>query len=55
MTTQRPARPGDLCTCGRPATVVFLTKQVGANRLVRDQRRRREPVLRLLRRPRPRR
>ncbi len=27
MTTQRPARPGDLCTCGRPATVVFLTEQ----------------------------
>jgi hypothetical protein len=22
--TDRPARPGELCTCGRPARVVFL-------------------------------
>lgn len=27
MPTERPARPGELCTCGRPAAVVFLTEQ----------------------------
>jgi hypothetical protein len=29
MMTQRPARPGELCTCGRPALVVFLTQRWG--------------------------
>ncbi len=29
MATQRPARPGELCTCGRPALVVFLTAPWG--------------------------
>jgi hypothetical protein len=23
MTSQRPAQPGELCTCGRPAIVVY--------------------------------
>ena len=27
--TQRPARPGELCTCGRPAVVVHLTGRWG--------------------------
>jgi hypothetical protein len=27
--TERPSRPGELCTCGRPATVVFLTEMFG--------------------------
>jgi hypothetical protein len=27
MATQRPAQPGELCTCGRPATVVYLHDQ----------------------------
>jgi hypothetical protein len=32
MVTQRPARPGELCTCGRPAQIVFLTEQWGPTR-----------------------
>jgi hypothetical protein len=27
--TERPAQPGELCTCGRPARVVYLTKRFG--------------------------
>ena len=27
--TQRPAQPGELCTCGRPAVIVFLTGRWG--------------------------
>jgi hypothetical protein len=27
--TQRPAQPGELCTCGRPALIVFLTERWG--------------------------
>lgn len=26
---ERPARPGELCTCGRPARVVYLTEKWG--------------------------
>lgn len=26
MTTERPARPGEVCTCGRPARVVFINQ-----------------------------
>ena len=26
---ERPARPGERCTCGRQARVVFLTEQCG--------------------------
>lgn len=26
---QRPAVPGELCTCGRQAVVVFITEQFG--------------------------
>lgn len=26
---ERPARPGERCTCGRPAAVVFVTDRVG--------------------------
>jgi hypothetical protein len=27
--TQRPAEPGELCTCGRPAVVVFSNEEFG--------------------------
>ncbi len=27
--TQREARPGELCTCGRPAVQVFITDHYG--------------------------
>ena len=27
--TQRAARPGELCTCGRPAVQVFITDHFG--------------------------
>lgn len=27
--TERPARPGEICTCGRPATLVYITAQFG--------------------------
>jgi hypothetical protein len=27
--TERPAEPGELCTCGRPARTVFLTRRWG--------------------------
>jgi hypothetical protein len=27
--TERPAEPGELCTCGRPARVVYLTERFG--------------------------
>lgn len=26
---RRPARPGEICSCGRPATVVFITAEYG--------------------------
>jgi hypothetical protein len=26
---QRPAEPGELCTCGRPAWIVYLTSTFG--------------------------
>lgn len=26
---ERPARPGELCTCGRPAVVVYVTEKFG--------------------------
>jgi len=29
MATQRPARPDEACTCGRPALIVYLTEQWG--------------------------
>ena len=29
MMTERPAQPGELCTCGRPARVMFLTGRWG--------------------------
>lgn len=29
QTTERPARPGETCTCGRPATLVYFTAQFG--------------------------
>lgn len=29
-TTERPAEPGECCTCGRPAVVVYLTERFGA-------------------------
>lgn len=28
-TQERPARPGERCTCGRPAVVVYLTEDFG--------------------------
>ena len=28
-TTQRPAEPGELCTCGRQARVVYITEKWG--------------------------
>lgn len=28
-TNERPARPGETCTCGKPATIVFMTEQWG--------------------------
>jgi hypothetical protein len=28
-TTERPAEPGELCTCGRQAVVVYLTRMFG--------------------------
>jgi hypothetical protein len=28
--TERPAEPGELCTCGRPAVVVYLGSEWGA-------------------------
>ena len=28
-TTQRPARPGERCTCGRPAVIVYITERFG--------------------------
>lgn len=27
--TERPARPGEKCSCGRPATVVYITERFG--------------------------
>ena len=27
--TQRPARPGEKCKCGRPAVVVYMTERFG--------------------------
>jgi hypothetical protein len=27
MASERPAQPGELCTCGRPAEVVFINEQ----------------------------
>jgi hypothetical protein len=27
--TERPARPGELCECGRPAVVVYETERFG--------------------------
>jgi hypothetical protein len=29
MASERPAQPGELCTCGRPAEVVFINEQRG--------------------------
>ncbi len=29
MAPTRPAQPGEACTCGRPAVVVFLTQRWG--------------------------
>jgi hypothetical protein len=26
---ERPAEPGEVCSCGRPAVVVFITRQYG--------------------------
>jgi hypothetical protein len=26
---QRPAAPGEVCTCGRPAVIVYVTEQFG--------------------------
>ena len=28
-TTERPAEPGEVCDCGRPAVVVFITEAHG--------------------------
>lgn len=29
MRTNRPAEPGETCTCGRPAVVIYQTEQFG--------------------------
>jgi hypothetical protein len=29
VTGERPARPGEVCDCGRPAVVVFVTGRFG--------------------------
>jgi hypothetical protein len=40
MAEERLAEAGELCTCGRPARLVFITEKSGGGRLVRLVRRR---------------